>query len=256
MKHLALLVVLLGCGSASPARGPGRGGAGGEGEGGSAGAGGQRADAAASAPSTDAAADRAMVDVSADLGADAAADLAADTSSDAPAALPACAKPSVDHLEIWEAHGGSLKPGVGGDLFVKEGDHHYVQVDFLPGGEWHEIVVPIANSLAKQTDLSGSQGFTLTYSATADLWVQLRPLSHPHGGEQWTAKIPSTGGANKTLFVPFAPDGWGMLLGMPPFPFAQALKDANFFNFVGPPDSANHLVVRGLRFDGYVPPCS
>jgi hypothetical protein len=96
----------------------------------------------------------------------------------------------------------------------------------------------------------------LSYSATADLWVQLRPLSHAHGGEQWTAKLPSTGGQPQDLFVSFAPASWGMLLGDPPFPFAQALRDANFFNFVAPPTSTNTFVVRGLRIDGHTPPCN
>jgi hypothetical protein len=177
----------------------------------------------------------------------------ADTASAPP--LSACSRPSVDHLTIWEAHGGSLKPAVGGNLLVKDGDGYDAKVDFLPGGEWHEIVVPLVNDLGKKTDLGASKGFTLTYSATADLWVQLRPLSHPHGGEQHTAKLPSTGGAVKELFVSFAPQSWGTLLGTPPFPFSQALRDANFFNFVGPPESANSLLVKGLRIDGFTPPC-
>jgi hypothetical protein len=263
MRFLVLSAILLaGCASSSSRRAPEKGGegGGGTGEGGAGGSGGvtMKADAAPTLPLVDAAAELAGPDsAGAEAGADSPVDrVPGDVPPDAPAALAACPKPSIDHLEVWEAHGGSLKPPVGGNLFVKEGDHHYVQVDFLPGGEWHEIVVPIVNALTKQTDLSASLGFTLTYSATADLWVQLRPLSHPHGGEQWTAKIPSTGGTTKLLFVPFAPDGWGMLLGTPPFPFAQALKDANFFNFVGPPDSTNHLVVRGLRIDGFVPDCS
>jgi hypothetical protein len=170
--------------------------------------------------------------------------------------LAGCARPSVDHLEIWEAHGGSLRPGVGANLFVKSGDRYQVKVDFLPGGEWHEIVVPLVNSLTRKTDLSASKGFTLRYSATADLHVQLRPLSHAHGGEQWTAKLPSTGGALQEFFVPFSPEAWGMLLGTPPFPFSQALGDANFFNFIGPPGTANSVVFDGLRIDAFVPPCS
>jgi hypothetical protein len=170
--------------------------------------------------------------------------------------LAACPRPSVDHLEIWEAHGGSLRPPVGSNLLVKDGDRYQAKVDFLPGGEWHEIVVPLVNSLSKKTDLTSSKGFTLTYSATAELHVQLRPLSHPHGGDQWTAKLPSTGGAVRELFVPFTPDSWGMLLGTPSFPFSQALRDANFFNFIGPPGTANNLVVKGLRIDGFIPPCS
>jgi hypothetical protein len=174
---------------------------------------------------------------------------------DAPV-VAACPRPSVDRLEIWEAHGGSLKPPVGGNLLIKEGDRYYAKVDFLPGGEWHEIVVPLMNALAKKVDLTGAKGFWITYSATADLWVQLRPLSHAHGGEQYTAKLPSTAGVLSEAFVSFDPASWGMLLGAPPFPFDQALLDANFFNFVGPPATPNTVVVKALRIDGHVPPCS
>jgi len=131
-----------------------------------------------------------------------------------------------------------------------------MKVEFLPGGQWHEVVVPVANGLGKKVDLSASKGFTISYSATADLWVQLRPLTHPHGGEQHTFKLPSTGGMLQDLFVPFSAASWGMLLGNPTFPFAEAVSNANFFDFVGPPGTANTIVVRGLRFDGYVPPCS
>jgi hypothetical protein len=176
-------------------------------------------------------------------------------SPDAPALDP-CSGPAVDRLEIWEAHGGNLKPAVGGNLLVKDGDRYYAKVDFLPGGEWHEIVVPIVNSLAKKVDLTKSKGFWLTYSATADLWVQLRPLSHAHGGEQYTAKLPSTAGLLQEVFISFAPAAWGMLLGTPPFPYDQALRDANFFNFIGPPGTANAVTINGLRIDGHVPPCS
>jgi hypothetical protein len=218
------------------------------GQGGSSGTGGSEVDSAAASP----------VDAGASLDTSSSDVAAAPEAAvaDAPPALAACPKPSVDHLEIWTAHGGSLRPAAGGNLLIKEGERHYMKVEFLPGGQWHEIVVPVANSLSKKIDLTTSKGFTITYSATADLWVQLRPLSHAHGGEQHTAKLPSTGGMMQELFVPFAPESWGMLLGDPTFPFAQALRDANFFDFVGPPASANTFVVRGLRFDGYVPPCS
>jgi hypothetical protein len=268
MKHLRALTLLAlclgGCGSAAtaprtpdPVQEGGSGGGGGNG--GSGGA--KLADAGGGRGGTPAADARAPEDAAADAGvvlADATAmsDLALAVDGPGSSPLAACPKPSVDHLEIWEAHGGSLKPAVGGNLLVKEGDRHYAKVDFLPGGEWHEIVVPLVNSMSKKTNLGASKGFTITYSATADLWVQLRPLSHQHGGEQHTAKLPSTGGLVKELFVPFTTDAWGMLLGTPPFPFSQALEDANFFNFVGPPGTANSFVVRGLRIDGFIPPCS
>ena len=260
MKYLLFTLLAVACGS-TPRPGGGTGGSGiEEGTGGATGGSGGRgtggaspADAAAVMPDAGSGGS-----LSPDTGPAPDASLPADLATEVAPVPPlaACAKPSVDHLEIWTAHGGSLRPGVGGNLLIKEGERHYMKVEFLPGGEWHEIVVPIANSLAKKADLSASKGFTITYSATSDLWVQLRPLSHPHGGEQHTAKLPATGGMMQELFVPFAPASWGMLLGTPTFPFADAVRDANFFDFVGPPASANVFVVRGLRFDGYVPPCS
>jgi hypothetical protein len=171
-------------------------------------------------------------------------------------ALPACRLPSIDHLEIWKAHGGSLRPAAGGSILTQDGGRTIAKVDFVPGGEWHEIVVPIMNSLAKQVNLTASKGFNLRYSATAELHVQLRPLSFSHGGEQWTARLPATGGVVKDLFVSFEPKNWGDLLGPPPFPFSQALRDANFFDFVGQPGTANTFIVHSLRFDGHVPPCT
>jgi hypothetical protein len=258
-----LLALVVGCGQAvQERRAPGTGGEGGgagdraadAGAAGRGGTGGARlADAATPAPGLDAASS------SPDLAPAASRD--ADLPRDASAAealppVPACPKPSVDRLEVWTAHGGSLRPGVGGNLLVKEGDRYHVRVEFLPGSVWHEVVVPIANALSRKADLSASKGFSITYSATADLWVQLRPLTHPHGGEQHTAKLPSTGGAMMELFVPFDAASWGDLLGKPTFPLSEAVMNANFFNFVGPPGTGNTVVIRGLRFDGYLPPCS
>jgi hypothetical protein len=170
--------------------------------------------------------------------------------------LTPCPKASVDHLEVWRAHGGSLRPAAGGTILTQDAGKTIARVEFLPGSEWHEIVVPVVNDQTKKVDLTSSAGFTITYSAVADLHVQLRPLSYAHGGAQWTAKLPATGGMTKDLFVPFLPGSWGNLLGPPPFPFSQALRDANFFDFVGPPGTANTFIVRGLRFDKHVPPCS
>ena len=170
--------------------------------------------------------------------------------------LTPCPKPSVDHLEVWRAHAGSMRPAAGGTILTQDAGKTVAKVEFLPGSEYHEIVVPVVNDQTKKVDLTGSAGFTITYSAVADLHVQLRPLSYAHGGAQWTAKLPATGGMTKELFVPFVQGTWGNLLGPPPFPFSQALRDANFFDFVGAPGTANTFIVRGLRFDKHVPPCS
>jgi hypothetical protein len=171
--------------------------------------------------------------------------------------LTPCTRPAVDRLEIWEAHGGSLQPPVGGNLLVKEGNGYFMKVEFLPGAAFHEIVVPLDNSLARKVDLTGRKGVTMTYSSTADISMQLRPISFAHGGEQFAFLLPSTAGMIKELFIPFDQARWmSYLFGPPTFPFAQALRDANFFNFVGRPAIANTFIVRGLRIDGHTPTCN
>jgi hypothetical protein len=171
--------------------------------------------------------------------------------------LTPCTRPSVDRLEIWEAHGGSLRPPVGGNLLVKEGDSYFMRVEFLPGAAFHEIVVPLDNSLARKVDLTGRKGVTIVYSSTADISMQLRPISFAHGGEQYAFALTSTGGMMRELFIPLEEASWrSFLFGPAPFPFAQALRDANFFNFVGRPAIANTFIVRGLRIDGHAPACT
>ena len=82
--------------------------------------------------------------------------------------LTPCPKPSVDHLEVWRAHGGSLRPPPAA-ILTQEAGKTIAKVEFLPGGEWHEIVVPVMNDQTKKVGLTSSAGFTITYSAVADL---------------------------------------------------------------------------------------
>jgi hypothetical protein len=49
----------------------------------------------------------------------------------------------VDHLEVWRAHGGSLRPAAGGSILTQDAGKTVARVEFLPGSEWHEIVVPV-----------------------------------------------------------------------------------------------------------------
>jgi hypothetical protein len=82
------------------------------------------------------------------------------------------------------------------------------------------VVVRLINSATEQTDLTGSAGFWLTYSATADLWVQLRPAPDYNGGDKWVTKTPGTGGKMVTQFFPFTAASWFYLnvLGVPTYP--------------------------------------
>jgi hypothetical protein len=113
--------------------------------------------------------------------------------------------------------------------------------------------VYIANAYGKTADLTQASGFTLTYSATSDLHVQLRSLSHWSGGDQYATDIPSTGGQKKTTFFSFAPAGWNSLFGQPVLSYADTLKEGMGLVFVG--NSENMIEFDGLRIDGFAPPC-
>jgi hypothetical protein len=116
------------------------------------------------------------------------------------------------------------------------------------------LEVFIGNTFEFQVDLSQSAGFTLTYSSTADLWLQLRPAFHYDGGAQWVTKIPSTGGEMRRQEFSFAASNWTTIaLGKPSWTYAAALKAARGFLFVG--DKPNTIAFSGLRIDGYIPMC-
>jgi hypothetical protein len=165
-----------------------------------------------------------------------------------------CATPSIDRLQQWLASGEGTTVPATGSLLVPEGRKYAAKVTFV-NAEWHVIVVWLGNQFEAQADLSTSSGFWLTYSATADLYVQLRPASHWSGGDKWLTPVPSTGGRLVTRFFSFSPAKWTALpeLGKPSYSLASALGEARGLVFVG--KTANTLDFRGLRIDGYRPPC-
>ncbi|MDQ1646247.1 MAG: hypothetical protein QOJ50_2431 [Cryptosporangiaceae bacterium] len=165
-----------------------------------------------------------------------------------------CATPSIDHLQQWLASGEGTTVPATGSLLVPEGRKYAAKVTFV-NAEWHVIPVWLGNQFEAQADLSRSSGFWLTYSATAGLYVQLRPASHWSGGDKWLTPIPSTGGHLVTRFFSFSPRNWIALpeLGTPTYSLASALAEARGLVFVG--KTANTLDFRGLRIDGYDPPC-
>ncbi|MBC7533264.1 MAG: hypothetical protein H7318_16965 [Oligoflexus sp.] len=75
----------------------------------------------------------------------------------------------------------------------------------------------LKNVFDAEVDLSASAVFTVTYSATADLYLQLRPSFAWDGGAKHLVKIPSTGGQSKSLTVDFKESSWTFLesLGKP-----------------------------------------
>jgi hypothetical protein len=187
---------------------------------------------------------------------DAPAGVDAPATADA-APLQACAMPSIDHLQSWTATQGEgdMMPS-GGSLLVKEGDHYVGKVTLIGTG-WHVLPVYLTNAPGGgMVDLSQSSGFTLTYSSTADLWIQMRPVAHWNGGVQWVTKIPSTAGVQQSHFFSLDGASWTFLQslgGMPSWPYEEARAQVRGFVFVG--NMPNTVVFVGLRFDGYVPTC-
>ncbi|MFD5826503.1 hypothetical protein [Lentzea sp. NPDC060358] len=166
-----------------------------------------------------------------------------------------CDTPSIDRLQQWLASGeGATKPATG-SILVPRGRHDYsAKIRFL-ANDWHVMVLWLGNQFEAQADLTRSRGFFMTYRASDDLYVQLRPASDWSGGAKWLTKIPSTHGRLVTRFFSFRADNWTTLpeLGAPAYPFAEALDDARGLVFVG--KTPNDLEFRGLRIDGYRPPC-
>ncbi|MEU8606387.1 hypothetical protein AB0C29_00030 [Actinoplanes sp. NPDC048791] len=165
-----------------------------------------------------------------------------------------CATPSIDRLQQWLASGEGTTVPATGSLLVPTRTGYKAQVTFL-NAEWHVVVVWLANQFEAQVDLSRSRGFWLTYSATDDLYVQLRPASHWSGGAQWATAIPSTHGRTVTRFFSFRPGAWTAVpeLGAPAHSFADAISEARGLVFVG--KTPNELTFRGMRFHRYTPPC-
>ena len=167
--------------------------------------------------------------------------------------LVECANtPSVDRLTSWSATAEGTMVPASGSILVKEAAGYVGKVQFVGAG-WHVVPVLIANQFDVTADLSKASGFTLTYSTTAELHVQLRSKSHWSGGDQYATTLPSTAGQQATHFFAFAEADWTSLFGAPGLSFADTLKEGMGLVFVG--DGENTIVFYGLRIDGYTPPC-
>jgi hypothetical protein len=141
-------------------------------------------------------------------------------------------------------------------ILVAEGNHQIARATFTGGGaNWSEVVVLLGNAVDAAIDLGKSAGFTITYSATADFFIEMRGTVQLHGGDQHSVKLAATGGMTVSLFVPFDPAAWSFVpgLGSPTVAFADVLRTANMFDIVG--NSANEVSFSGLRFDNYLPAC-
>lgn len=168
--------------------------------------------------------------------------------------LEECATPSIDRLQQWIASGeGPTEPATGTLLVEKDGGGYVAEATFTSGSEWHVLVVWLGNEFGASIDLTASAGFTLTYSSTADFFIQLRPAAEWSGGAKWHMPIPSSSGQVVTQTFPFEAAQWTEKLGTPPHTFEEALADASGFVIVG--NTINDLTFHGLRIDGFEPPC-
>lgn len=172
-------------------------------------------------------------------------------------AIEECAGGSLDRLQLWliSGEGQTVPSEPNTTLLVSSGEGYEGKVEFI-GNEWHVVPVRVGNDYDASVDLSGSKGFELTYSATADFYVQLRPASHWSGGDKWLALVPATGGEVKSVFFPFDAASWTTLsvLGTPSYSVDEARSELRGLVFVG--QTPNVIEFHGLRFDGYVPECN
>ena len=170
-----------------------------------------------------------------------------------PAPLEECENGSIDRFEHWIATDEEGVCAPLGSILVPEGDGYAGEVSFTTEDAWHVLVVWLQNEFDDSVDLSGSRGFTITYSATADLYIQLRPGFQWGGGNKWVVRLPATGGEMQTHEYSFQAEDWTTLFGEPPHTFDEAIADARGFVFVG--NGLNELRFESLRIDGFTPPC-
>ena len=166
-----------------------------------------------------------------------------------------CPGPSMDRLQKWLAH--AFVMGVPNfqesSLLVSEGNRYVAKATLTGGGaNYSEIVVLLGNDRSG-VDLTRSAGFVITYSATADQWIELRGTVKPDGGDQWVVKLPGTGGQMMSKTFSFEASSWTTLFGQPPVRYPDVLRTAFMFDIVG--NAPNTVTFYGLRFDGYVPTC-
>lgn len=170
-----------------------------------------------------------------------------------PHPISECDTPSIDRLQKWLASGEGPTVPSSGSLLVPNGEYHIANARFTSSTEWHVLSIWLGNEFGASIDLTGSSGFTMTYSASADFYIQLRPAEEWSGGNKWHMPISSSGGAVITTFFPFDASKWEQRLGSVPHTFKSALADASGFVIVG--NTVNELSFSGLRIDGFVPTC-
>ncbi len=220
----------------------------------------QASDAAAAGGSLGADARMMEVAMQVDAGATTGADGGAAGLPGGPLAPVAECGKSIDRIKLWEGTGEGATTPLRGSLLLKDGQGWYAKQEWRGGG-WHVLAVLISNSYSRdgcktlKADLSTSTRFVLTYSSKTDMSLQMRPANHFAGGNQYTMKIPSTGGQKVTREFSLAKSAWGRSVfgTTPPWSFEDALRCVQGFVFVG--REANTVTFQGLRFDRWTPTC-
>ncbi len=169
--------------------------------------------------------------------------------------LAECRIPSIDRFVEWRASGEGRTQPATGSLLKKVNSHYQAEIEFLDSEHWHVFALWLGQQFEASVDLSQSQGLRIRYSATENFYVQLRPGFAWSGGQQWLTLLPKTDGELKEFEIPFNEDHWTNLpaLGVPQYPFTQALKDARGLVFVG--NQQNKITITSLQIDSYLPTC-
>ncbi|GEM_PF-3560967 len=172
-----------------------------------------------------------------------------------PAPVENCPGVSIDRYQQWLASGEGPTVPATGSLLRQESDSTIARASFTQDNQWHVLAIWLGNEFGASVNLTLSKGFSLTYSATNDFYIQLRPAVQWSGGAKWHLLIPSTAGQSTTTFFPFEAAQWIKLtaLGEPPHTFEEALADASGLVVVG--NTKNEISFSGLRVDTYEPPC-
>ncbi len=168
-------------------------------------------------------------------------------------ALEECAGASVDRLQKWWGTAeGPTVPGADQSLLVSEGDHYVAHVEFQSAPSWHVAPIWIGNAYAG-VDVSSSTELRITYNATSEFWLQLRPESTYSGGDKWHHALPATGGSDSTVVIPLDAASWVEKFGTPPESVEDAKKELLAVVMIG--NTNNVITVKSLRIRGYEPPC-
>ena len=136
---------------------------------------------------------------------------------------------------------------------------HIAHMTFGDSTTWNVGAMRLANTpdyLDSNVDLTekGSRSVQFDYRATSDFYVQLRPADKKYwnGGEQWSLKLPATGGLRQTFVALLDGKIWSDFpFGEPKTTFEWVLSRAGSFVFVG--NTLNEVTFYDIAIESYFP---